>query len=111
MRKAEVYRNKVLAGWLTEVHSGKYLFAYEEGYYNNPAQPQISFTLPKSNRIHESPYLFPFFYNLLSEGVNKKLQSRQLQIDERDSLGLLLATARFDTIGPVTLAEITPDDE
>ncbi len=106
MRKAEIYRNKVLVGWLTEVHPTEYLFTYEEGYYNNPAQPQISFTLPKNSRIHKSPYLFPFFYNLLSEGVNKKLQSRQLQIDERDSLGLLLATAKFDTIGPVTVNEI-----
>jgi len=111
MRKAEIYRNGTLTGWLTEVSPNEYLFTYEREYYNNSSQPQISFTLPKNNRIHKSTFLFPFFYNLLSEGANKRLQSRQLQIDEQDSLGLLLATAKFDTIGPVTVNEIVSKDE
>jgi hypothetical protein len=30
---------------------------------------------------------------MLSEGVNRKLQSTQLRIDEEDNFGLLMATA------------------
>jgi serine/threonine-protein kinase HipA len=40
---------------------------------------------------------------MLSEGVNRKLQSTQLRIDEDDSFGLLMATAQSDTIGAVTV--------
>jgi serine/threonine-protein kinase HipA len=40
---------------------------------------------------------------MLSEGVNRKLQSLQLKIDESDSFGLLMATAQYDTIGAVTV--------
>ena len=40
---------------------------------------------------------------MLSEGVNRKLQSRQLKIDENDYFGLLVATAQFDTIGAISV--------
>jgi serine/threonine-protein kinase HipA len=42
---------------------------------------------------------------MLSEGVNKRLQSTLLRIDEEDSFGLLLATAQSDTIGAVTIKQ------
>jgi len=51
-------------------------------------------------------FLFPFFSNMLSEGVNRKLQSTQLRIDEQDSFGLLLATAQSDTIGAITIKPV-----
>jgi len=112
MRKAAIYRNGELAGWLTEERrQDRYIFEYEKVYFNDANRPAISLTLPKSSITHESPYLFPFFFNLLSEGINKKLQSRQLRVDENDSMGLLLKTARYDTIGPVTVREISPEDE
>jgi len=50
-----------------------------------------------------SEILFPFFYNMLSEGVNRKLQSMLLKIDENDHFGLLAKTSEYDTIGAVTL--------
>ena len=40
---------------------------------------------------------------MLSEGVNRKLQCRQLQIDENDYFGLLLATGGTETIGAVSV--------
>jgi HipA-like protein len=43
---------------------------------------------------------------MLSEGANKKLQCRQLKIDENDYFGLLLATATHDTIGAVTVKPV-----
>ena len=43
---------------------------------------------------------------MLSEGVNRQLQTRYLKIDEHDYFGLLLATAKTDTIGAITISEI-----
>ena len=43
---------------------------------------------------------------MLSEGVNRKLQSTVLRIDEEDHFGLLAATAQYDTIGAVTVKPI-----
>ncbi len=107
MRKAEIYRNRVLAGVLTEVNRNNYVFCYDEAYFNDITKPAISLTLPKTQKEYQSDYLFPFFYSLLSEGVNKALQSKQLKIDENDSFGLLLATAQFDTIGAI---EVKPTE-
>ena len=42
-------------------------------------------------------------YNMLSEGVNRQLQSRHLQIDENDHFGMLLATGQKDTIGAIEI--------
>jgi serine/threonine-protein kinase HipA len=59
--------------------------------------------MPKTKKRYEADHLFPFFFNLLSEGVNRKLQSRQLKIDEENYFDLLLATAQTDTIGAITV--------
>ncbi|MEH0153258.1 HipA N-terminal domain-containing protein [Limibacter armeniacum] len=106
MRKAEVYRNGVLAGILTEENRNSYRFVYEEAYFMDTQLPAISLTLPKVKREFHSPILFPFFFNMLSEGVNRKLQSLQLKMDEEDHFGLLLETAQFDTIGAVSVKPI-----
>jgi HipA-like protein len=109
MRKAQVYCNQVLAGTLTEVSQSEYIFRYEDAYFADPANPAISLTLPKRQQAYRSEYLFPFFFNMLSEGVNRNLQSRQLRIDENDYFGLLLATAQHDTIGAVTVKPAEED--
>jgi HipA-like protein len=106
MRAALVFQNGILAGTLTEEGPGEYVFRYEPGYLRDPAMRPISLTLPKSHQEHRSRHLFPFFFNMLAEGVNRNLQSRQLRIDENDNFGLLLATAQYDTIGAVTLKPI-----
>lgn len=105
MRKAAVYRNGVLAGYLSETDK-IFNFRYDENYFNNRNYPAISLTLPKSKPEYSSEYMFPFFFNMLSEGVNRKLQSFQLKIDENDHFGLLLQTAQFDTIGAITIKPI-----
>ncbi|MEM6699988.1 MAG: HipA N-terminal domain-containing protein [Bacteroidota bacterium] len=106
MRKAEVYRNKVLAGYLIENDQGQYLFKYTDDYQKNLNRASISLTLPKTKSVHQSEYLFPFFYNMLSEGANRQLQTRHLRIDEKDYFGLLLATAQHDTIGAITVKKV-----
>ena len=99
----EIYRNGVLAGLLSEENRNNFVFRYEERYFNDTTKPAISLTLPKSKIEYSSDYLFPFFFNMLSEGVNRKLQCRQLQIDENDYFGLLLATGGTETIGAVSV--------
>jgi HipA-like protein len=106
MRKAEVYRNGVLAGVLTETDDSTYVFTYNESYFNDNTQSGISLTLPKKQLEYTSDHLFPFFYNMLSEGTNREVQSKQLKIDENDFFGLLLATAQFDTIGAITVKQV-----
>jgi HipA-like protein len=103
MRTVEVYRNGELAGLLTEQNRNSYVFRYDTAYFFDDGKPAISLTLPKTQQEYKSKFLFPFFFNMLSEGVNRKLQSTQLKIDENDNFGLLMATAQYDTIGAITV--------
>lgn len=106
-RKAEIFNNGVLAGTLEKTDSQEFVFRYEEKYYNDSNRSAISLSLPKKQIEFHSKTLFPFFYGLLSEGVNKQTQCRLLRIDENDHFSLLLSTANSDTIGSVTVKEIT----
>ena len=106
MRKAEIYRNGEFAGILSEKNLNSYKFRYNDNYFADIRKPAISLTLPKTQQEYHSEYLFPCFFNMLSEGANKALQCRLLKIDEEDSFGLLLATAQVDTIGSITIKEI-----
>lgn len=106
MRTAEVYRNGQLAGTLIQHNSQRYEFWYADEWLANENLPAISLTLPKTKQTHLADHLFPCFFNMLSEGVNKQLQCRLLKIDESDYFGLLLATATVDTIGAITVKPI-----
>ncbi len=110
MRTIEIYRNGVLAGVLTEKSRNHYVFRYDDNYYNDTSKAAISLTFPKTQKEYNSEFLFPFFFNLLSEGVNRKLQSTQLRIDEDDHFGLLAATAQYDTIGAITVKPIKANE-
>jgi serine/threonine-protein kinase HipA len=106
MRKVEVYRNGQLAGTLIQHNPKSYEFCYDDKWFANDKLPAISLTLPKIQQTYKADHLFPFFFNMLSEGVNRKLQCRQLKIDESDYFGLLAATATNDTIGAVTVKPV-----
>lgn len=103
MRTLEIYCNGILAGLLMEENRQHYIFRYDDTYFIDEKKPAISLTLPKIQKEYDSEFLFPFFFNMLSEGVNKKLQNLQLKIDEEDNFGLLAATAQYDTIGAITV--------
>ncbi len=103
MRELEIFRNGTFAGTLTEENRQHFVFRYNDDYYNDTSKPAISLTLSKSQKEYSNSFLFPFFFNMLSEGVNRKLQCTQLRIDEEDNFGLLMATAQSDTIGAVTV--------
>jgi serine/threonine-protein kinase HipA len=105
MRKAIVNFKGLPAGIIEESNKG-FIFRYDENYLQNPLHRPISITLPKQNEDYESPSLFPVFYNMLPEGSNKEVLCRNLRIDENDFLGLLLATAQYDSIGAITITPI-----
>jgi serine/threonine-protein kinase HipA len=108
-RKAEVYVNETLAGFLEKVNQQLYVFRYEDSYYYNPKCAAISLTMPKTQQEYQSRFLFPFFYGMLTEGVNKETQCRLLKIDENDFFSRLLTTACYDPIGAISVHEITSD--
>lgn len=103
MRRAEVYESHILAGILEQMDEGEFVFRYDDRYFTDTGKRAISLTLPKLKQEYRSPVLFPFFFNMLSEGANKRIQCLEYKIDEHDHFGLLLATASKDTIGTVTL--------
>ena len=111
MKSGKVYNNDVLAGIIIKDDNGIYQFNYDERYYANPLMPAISLTLPKTKRIHLSSTLLSFFFNLLSEGSNKKLQSQFLKIDEEDHFEFLLKTTSHETIGAIRVEEILNDEK
>lgn len=105
MRRCEVYIHGIKAGVLTEDEQG-YAFTYDQPYLLGENNPPVSLTMPLQQQSYRSKSLFPFFFNMLSEGANRQLQSQLLHIAPEDDFGILLATARYDTIGAVTVKPI-----
>lgn len=106
MREARVLYKGQEAGRLIQSDDGHFTFRYSDDWYASSDRPAISLTLPKSEREYQSDHLFPCFYNLLPEGSNKEVVCYELRIDTDDHFGLLLHTARYDSIGALTVLEI-----
>lgn len=106
MKTANVYSNLRLAGRITESDERRYTFEYDAAYLADPTTSAISLTLPKCSEPYHCDVLFPFFFNMLSEGDNRAIQNRLLRIDEEDYFELLLSTADIDTIGAITVKRI-----
>lgn len=104
--RGAVYNNGELAGYLEKSADGIFRFSYEASYFHDIAKPAISLTLPKTQAVYQSEFLFAFFEGLLAEGINKDIQCRSLKIDERDDFTRLLRTAGEDTIGAITIKAI-----
>lgn len=104
MRKARIYYKNEEAGLLTQHDDGSFTFRYGDAYYVNPSKPSISLTIPKNIQKHHSKFLFPFFYNLLPEGVNREVLCRELRIDENDDFSLLISIGHTDVIGAITVS-------
>ena len=102
MRQCKVFINDLEAGILKEDDGFIYTFSYNNRYKGRP----VCLAMPIRDEVYTSDHLFPFFYNMLSEGANRKMQSQLLHIDENDDFGILLATAQSDTIGAVTVKPI-----
>lgn len=102
MKRLNIYCGKTLAGVLIQHAANDYEFAYDADYQKSGAAP-LSPTLPLTGEAYRSDHLFPFFFNLLPEGANKRTVCRTLRIDENDYFSLLAAFAGKDFIGNVSV--------
>ncbi|MBQ9396982.1 MAG: HipA N-terminal domain-containing protein [Bacteroidales bacterium] len=105
MRQGKVFINRIFAGTLTESDEGLYSFEYDAQYLERSSVP-VCLAMPVRKEKYESPSLFPFFSNLLSEGSNRIYKSRLNGVASDDEFGLLLKTASYDTIGSVTIEPV-----
>lgn len=106
MRQALVLYKNEEAGTLSQLDDGSFTFRYNEAWIVSD-KPSISLTLPKSEKEFKSETLFSFFFNMLPEGTNKETVCFEMRIDPNDYFGLLLNTAKYDTIGAVTVKELS----
>ncbi|HFU75693.1 MAG TPA: phosphatidylinositol kinase [Arcobacter sp.] len=102
--KGYVYDEETFVGEIS-LENGHYIFQYDSTFLENSQNFAISLTLPKRQEPYISENLHPFFSNILAEGNLKKLQCKQLKIDEEDEFTRLLKTAHSDTIGAITVRE------
>ena len=107
MRKAEIYREGILAGILTE-DGGEYRFCYDEAYLAREDAHPISLTLPLQEEAFVSPVLFPFFDGLIPEGWLLDVALRNTDISILDRMSLLLLCCK-ECIGSVSVVPINKE--
>lgn len=106
MRKCEVYVHGKYAGILSESdYPHEYKFQYDDNYLEKGINP-ICLSMPIRKKAYISKHLFPYFFNMLSEGENREIQASLLHLDKNDDFGILMATAQVDTVGAVTVRPI-----
>jgi serine/threonine-protein kinase HipA len=108
MRAAKVLFKNEEAGILTQHDDGSFSFRYHEFWLANSERQSISLTLPKTEKEFHSNCLFPFFYSMLPEGSNKEVVCTRNRIDKEDHFGVLMATAKHDSIGAVRIIKLEP---
>ena len=100
MKCVTVYVKGVEAGVLAKFKRGGYEFRYTR-QYRESLRPSVAFSISKRKAVHRSDVLFPFFYGLLAEGEQKRIQCRTMRIDENDQFMRLAETCREGAIGAV----------
>jgi serine/threonine-protein kinase HipA len=106
MRNAKVLFKNEEAGVLTQHDDGSFSFRYYDDWIMDSHKQSISLTLPKTQKEFHSKHLFPFFYHMLPEGSNKQVVCKLNRIDLEDHFGILLTTAKNDSIGAVSVIKI-----
>ena len=108
MRSLTVYVKNKEAGVLSKFRDGTYEFRYAPNYRLDESTDSVAFTIPKASPVHRSRVLFPFFYGLLAEGVQKQLQCRGLKIDEADHFTRLAETCVQEMSSCVSVTSTHP---
>ncbi|MCA4897587.1 MAG: HipA N-terminal domain-containing protein [Bacteroidota bacterium] len=98
MRKAQVFFDGELAGYLVETDWKSFQFEYVEGYSGS----SVSLTMPVSKKRFEFETFPPFFDGLLPEGQQLEGLLRQNKIDRGDNFSQLLAVGA-DLVGAVSV--------
>ena len=106
MRQAIILYKDEEAGILTQHDDGSFTFRYYDTWISDSKKPGISLTLPRIEQEYHSKFMFSFFYNMLPEGSNKQVVCKYNRIDKNDYFGLLMTTAKNDSIGAVRVIKI-----
>jgi len=106
----KVFRRTNHCGFIYKT-ANNYIFQYLDSYVDSENSIGISVNLPLCKSAYISTILFPFFYNLLSEGNLKSMQCRSLRIDENDHFTRLIETTYSGTIGAVTIERIEVEEK
>lgn len=85
----------------------RYELRYLPEYLQRKPCHMVCYHMPPRPEPYYSEYLFPFFSNMLPEGEFLKTVCRSCKLDETDCFGQLVFLARYDSIGDVTVQEIT----
>lgn len=106
MRQAKVLFKGEEAGILSQYDGGSFSFRYHTTWFEDEGKAAVGLGFPKTKQTYQSEFLFPFFYNMLPEGANKEVACKLNRIDRDDAFGLLLMTAKADTIGAVRILKM-----
>lgn len=106
MRKAKILFKNEEAGILTQNDDASFIFRYHDHWWADKSKPMISLTLPKNQQEFHANFLFPCFFNMLPEGANKQFICQTNRIDHDDYFGLLMISAKNDSIGAITVLKI-----
>lgn len=96
-RRAEVYQQGQLAGYLEEGAGGCWHFSYRPEY----AGLAVSLTMPKRTEPYRFKTFPPLFEGLLPEGLQLEALLRQHKIDRNDFFGQLMLVGE-DMVGSLT---------
>lgn len=108
LRKAKIYYQDHLAGWLSETEEG-FSFVYDINYLAQVKAQPISLTMPLRSTPYLSTVLFPFFDGLIPEGWLLDVAIRNTDVSILDRMSLLLLCCR-DCIGAVGVEEVKEDE-
>jgi serine/threonine-protein kinase HipA len=99
LRKAEIFANDELAGYLTQ-YENKYVFFYEDEYIKTGSPIGCHYPLTKQPfETEELPY---FFLNLAPEGWMLNMLRKKHHIPVDDIFGILLISGR-EMVGAISI--------
>jgi serine/threonine-protein kinase HipA len=99
MKKAKVFVNETLAGYLIEIEKGiNYEFRYLDGYSGS----SISLTMPTTQKIYSFNCFPIFFEGFLPEGVMLEGLLKKTKIDSDDLFEQLMRVGK-ELVGDVTV--------
>ena len=99
MKKAKIFVDGVLAGYLIEWEKNRhYEFSYLEGYLKQP----ISLTMPLNRRTYRFDKFPPFFDGFLPEGFMMEALLRKTKLDSNDRFEQLVRVGG-ELVGNITI--------
>ncbi len=97
-----------IIGKISETDDG-FEFRYTPEYSQNPDNKAISFLFPVQEMPFKQKQLFAFFDGLIPEGWLLDIAINNWKLNQRDRMGLLLATCQ-DCIGAVSIEKIEENE-